>query len=351
MSNLFESTQLGQLSLPNRILMAPMTRNRADVDGVPQPIVATYYRQRAGAGLIITEATAVSKQGSGYPLIPGLWTEAQAAGWRPVTEAVHDAGGRIFAQLFHTGRISHSSLVGETPVSASAVTPDGETFTADFSKAPFETPRALETDEIPGLVERFVVAARHAIAAGFDGVEIHAANGYIIDQFLRDGVNQRTDAYGQDRTRLLREIVTAVAEEIGGGRLGVRLSPWTPYNDMRDSDPLGTFRRAAEALRPVGLAYLHVLHTGNEDRTAAETFSLELAEIAGAPLIVNHGYTKELAEVAIARGAAGVAFGVPYLANPDLPNRLAAGAPLNDPDFSTFYGGGEKGYTDYPTLG
>lgn len=350
MSNLFEPTQLGQLSFPNRVLMAPMTRNRADADGVPQPIVATYYRQRAGAGLIITEATAISKQGSGYPLIPGLWSDAQVEGWRPVTEAVHDAGGRIFAQLFHTGRIAHSSLVGEVPVSASAVTPEGETFAADFSKVPFETPRALEMEEIAGVVASFAEAARNAIRAGFDGVEIHAANGYILDQFLRDGVNQRADAYGADRTRLLAEVVTAVAAEIGADRLGVRLSPWTPYNDMRDRDPVGTFRRAAEVLRPVGLAYLHVLHTGNEDRAAAETFALELAELAGAPLVVNHGYTKELAESVIARGAAAVAFGVPYLANPDLPSRLASGAPLNDPDFATFYGGGEKGYTDYPTL-
>lgn len=349
-SPLFSSVKLGSAELQNRFVMAPMTRSRADAEGIQTPLAATYYAQRATAGLIITEATAVTKQGSGYPVIPGIWNDAQVEAWKPVADAIHEKGGLAYLQIFHTGRIAHSSLVGETPVAPSAIAPNGETMTAAFASEGYELPRALSTEEIPAIAAAFGTAAKNAIAAGFDGVEIHGANGYLIDQFLRDGSNKRTDAYGEDRTLFLKQVLDAVVEAIGADRVGVRLSPWTPFNSMSDSDLETTFRNAAKTLAGRGIAYLHILNGGNDNRPSAEAFALELAEIAGAPLIINAGYDAAAATAAIEKGIAAVAFGIPFLANPDLVNRIEKGAELNAPDFATFYVGGEKGYIDYPEL-
>ncbi|ROR32749.1 alkene reductase [Inmirania thermothiophila] len=356
MTTLFDPLHLGALELPNRVLMAPMTRNRAP-DTVPTPLMAVYYAQRAEAGLIITEATQVSPQGVGYPATPGIHTEAQVSGWRRVTQAVHDAGGRIFCQLWHVGRISHPDLQpdGALPVAPSAVRPQGEAFTPQGPK-PFVTPRALEADEIPGVIEQFARAAENARRAGFDGVEIHAANGYLIDQFLRDGSNRRTDAWGgppERRARLLVEVTAAVVEVWGGGRVGVRLSPLNPFNDMRDSNPEATFLCPVRALQRFGLAYLHVTEAGAETPGAAgPAFDLAVLRRAWRGVYVaNGGYDPARAAEAVGEGRAdAVAFGRLFLANPDLVTRLRLGAPLNEPDPATFYGGGERGYTDYPTL-
>ena len=349
--DLFTPIQMGPLALPNRVVMAPMTRNRAGAGNVPGALAAEYYRQRASAGLIVTEATQVSPQGVGYPGTPGIHDELQVAGWRRVTDAVHGAGGRIFLQLWHVGRISHPSLQpdGALPVAPSAIAAAGDAFTASGPQ-PFVTPRALETAEIPGVVAEFENGARRARAAGFDGVEIHAANGYLIDQFLRDGTNQRTDRYGgslANRARFLLEVTEAVAHVWGPGRVGVRLSPQSPFNDMQDSDPRATFGHAALALAPLGLAYLHIV----EPAGTLPPLVPDLKEAFGGPLMVNGGYTRALGETVLARGEADlVSFGASFLANPDLPLRLAYDAPLNPPDPATFYGGGARGYTDYPAL-
>jgi N-ethylmaleimide reductase len=343
MSHLFSPTRIGRLELPNRAVMAPMTRTRASSEGIQTPLAATYYTQRAGAGLIVTEAIAVSRQGHGYPAIPGLWTDAQQQSWVPVFDAVHRAGGRIAAQLFHTGRSGHSSVFGEIVAPSPIAIKTGESRDANFQAVPFETPRELDTDEIPGIARDFAAAARRAIDAGADAVEIHAANSYLIDEFLRSASNQRTDVYGQDRTRFLREVVDAVAKEIGADRTGVRFSPMSPWNDMGDENPKETFSRAAEAIR--GVAFMHLVEAGG-----AEAITPVLSEAFGGPVIVNGGYDFARAEAALAAGAAAVAFGVPYLANPDLLERFRRSAPLNTPDAGTFYGGGERGYTDYPAL-
>jgi N-ethylmaleimide reductase len=344
MSQLFSPTHLGTLQLPNRAVMAPMTRTRASMDGIQTPLAATYYAQRAEAGLIISEAIAVSPQGHGYPAIPGLWNDAQQESWVPVVDAVHKAGGRIALQLFHTGRAGHSSVFGEIVAPSPVPIRTGESRDRNFQSVPFETPRELQTAEIPGIVQDFARAARRAIDAGADAVEIHGANSYLIDEFLRSGTNQRSDVYGQDRTRFLREVVEAVAGEIGAERTGVRLSPMLPWNDMRDADPLDTFRRAAKAIR--GIAFLHLVEGGG-----AEAITPALAEAFGGPVIVNGGYDLARAQAVLASGVvSAVAFGVPYLANPDLLERFRRNAPLNTPDPSTFYGGNERGYTDYPTL-
>ncbi len=353
---LFTPVEVGPYRLPNRIVMAPMTRNRAGEGNVPTPLVATYYRQRASAGLIVTEATQVCPEGLGYLGTPGIHSDEQVAGWRRVTDEVHAAGGRIFLQLWHVGRISHPDLQpgGALPVAPSAIAPEGTAHTPSGAK-PFVTPRALETAEIPGVVRQFAEGARRALAAGFDGVEIHAANGYLVDQFLRDGTNRRTDRYGgsiENRARFLAEVVEAVASVWGPARVGVRLSPVSSFNDMKDADPFATFGYAAELLDRYGLAYLHGVAWGSatpggEERRAAEHLR---ARFRG-PFIVNGGYGRETAEEALASGLADlVSFGSLFLANPDLPARFAAGAPLNAPDRSTFYGGGERGYTDYPAL-
>jgi N-ethylmaleimide reductase len=320
-----------------------MTRTRATSEGVQTPLAATYYAQRAGAGLIISEAISVSRQGHGYPAVPGLWTDAQQQSWVPIFDAVHRAGGRIAVQLFHTGRSGHSSVFGETVAPSPIAIKTGESRDVNFQPAAFETPRELTTEEIPGIVGDFAAAARRAIDAGADAVEIHAANSYLIDEFLRSATNQRSDVYGQDRTRFLREVIEAVANDIGADRTGVRLSPMSPWNDMSDEHPHQTFRSAAEALR--GIAFMHLVEMGG-----ANAITPSLSEAFGGPVIVNGGYDFAKAEAALVAGAAAVAFGVPYIANPDLLERFKRNAPLNTPDASTFYGGGERGYIDYPSL-
>jgi N-ethylmaleimide reductase len=354
-SDLFTPFQLGPLLLPNRIVMAPMTRNRAGAGNVPTALNAEYYEQRASAGLIVTEATQVSPEGVGYPGTPGIHTDAQVEGWRQVTDAVHRAGGRIFLQLWHVGRISHPSLQpgGALPVAPSAIAAEGQAFTHSGLQ-PFVVPRPLETSEIAGVVAQFEAGARHALAAGFDGVELHAANGYLIDQFLRDGTNRRTDRYGgslENRARFLREVVEAVTAVWDPERVGVRLSPRSDFNSMRDSDPPAIFGYVARALAPFGLGYLHVVEPVGDVPAGAEPLTPRLKAAFGGALMVNGGYTRPLAEAALARGDADlVSFAASFLANPDLPIRLARNAPLNEPDPATFYGGDHHGYTDYPVL-
>lgn len=352
--DLFTPVRLGPYQLRNRMVMAPLTRNRAGAGNVPQELNALYYGQRASAGLIITEASQISPQGVGYPGTPGIHSQEQVQGWKRITHAVHERGGRIFLQLWHVGRISHPSLQsnGELPVAPSAIRPAGQAFTATGLQ-PFVTPRALETDEISGIVVQYRKAAANALAAGFDGVEIHAANGYLIDQFLRDGSNRRTDQYGgslENRTRLLLEVTEAVAAVWSANRVGVRLSPVSSFNDMSDSHPQQTFEYAAEKLSRFGLAYLHVVEMGADSAKLAFDFASLRRAFKGV-YIANAGYTKERANAVLTRGDVDlVAFGALFLANPDLPQRFARDAPLNAPDQSTFYGGGEKGYTDYPFL-
>jgi len=350
--SLFEPVRVGPYELANRVVMAPMTRSRAGAGGVPFDLAPDYYAQRASAGLIVTEGAQVSQQGAGYVSTPGIHTDEQVAGWRRVTEAVHAAGGRIFLQLWHVGRVSHPSLQpdGAQPVAPSAVGIEGATFTADGPK-PFVTPHALEREEIRGVVEQFEDGARHAYRAGFDGVELHGANGYLIDQFLRDGANRRRDEYGgsvANRTRFLLEVTEAVTGVWGGDRVGVRISPVSAGNGMSDSDPLAIFAYATYALNRFGLAYLHVTEPAGG---AEPRITPALRAIFRGALIANGGYGRQTADAAIARGEADlVAFGIPFLANPDLPRRLREGAPLNAPDRATFYTGGERGYVDYPTL-
>jgi N-ethylmaleimide reductase len=347
---------LGPFTLRNRIVMAPMTRNRAGEGLAPTEMMATYYRQRASAGLLITEATQVSPQGVGYPNTPGIHSDEQVEGWKRVTAAVHEQGGRIFLQLWHVGRISHPSLQpgGALPVAPSAIAPEGSVFTYEGPQ-PFVTPRALELDEIPGVVRQFEEGAHRALEAGFDGVEIHGANGYLIDQFLRDGTNHRTDAYGgsiENRARFLLEVTEAVVKVWGADRVGVRLSPLGDFNSMSDSDPEATFGYAAEKLGKLGLAYLHL--AGLVGAEAPESREHRMAQLLrerfGGTLMLNGGFTRETGEAAVASSLADfVSFGSLFLANPDLPERFAESAPLNSPDRSTFYGGDHRGYIDYPT--
>jgi N-ethylmaleimide reductase len=350
-SLLFQPIRIGALTLKNRVVMAPMTRNRADGHDAPHPLNARYYAQRASAGLIITEASQITPQGKGYPGTPGIYSRAQVEGWRLVTEAVHARGGRIFLQLWHVGRISHPSLqpAGALPVAPSALAPAGNAMT-EKGPQPFVTPRALETAEIPGIVADFRRAAANAEAAGFDGVELHGANGYLLDQFLRDSTNQRGDAYGgpvENRARLLLEVAGAVAGVVGPARVGVRLSPLNPFNDIADSDPPTTFGYAARELGRLGLGYLHLTRggdTGDFDWGA-------LRRAFGGKVILNGGFDRAQADAVLAAGIADlVAFGTAYLANPDLAERLRRGAALNPPQRETFYGGGEQGYIDYPSL-
>lgn len=362
-SPLLEPLTLGDLCLPNRVIMAPLTRMRAGSGEVPTPLMALQYAQRASAGLIVTEATQVEQRGQGYPSTPGIFTDAQTAGWSQVTAAVHAAGGRIFLQLWHVGRISHSSFQpdGAPPIAPSALAPPGTTLSADGTEVPFETPRALELHEIQALVPTYAAAARRARAAGFDGVEIHGANGYLLDQFLQDGTNRRTDAYGgsiPNRARLLLEVADAVSAEMGAGRVGVRLSPWGTFNDMHDSDPRALFLHTIRELGRRRLAYVHLIepratHAGNEDVTVdgAPSALAELGPAFGGCVISAGGYTPGIAEAAVQSGlASAVAFGRLFIANPDLPVRIALRAPLSRYDRATFYGGDAKGYTDYPIL-
>ena len=312
--------------------MAPLTRNRAGPGNVPSDLAVTYYTQRAGAGLIVTEATQVAPEGQGYPNTPGIHTDAQVAGWKRVTDAVHAAGGRIVLQLWHVGRISHPLFQpgGVLPVAPSAIAPAGQTYGPDWKKIDYVAPRALDTAELPGIVAGYVEGARRAKLAGFDGVEVHGANGYLLDQFLRDGSNKRTDGYGgsiENRARLMLEVVAAVTEVWGADRVGLRLSPHNAYNDMADSNPRATFGYVARAIAPLRLAYLHVIEPA--DTPPEQRLLAALKAAAGVPLIANWGYTQASAEAVIASGAAdAVAFGKLYIANPDLAQRFAAGAAL-----------------------
>ncbi len=353
MTDLFSPILLGNLELSNRMVMAPMTRNRA-AEGIPTGLTAEYYHQRASAGLIITEGAQVSVQGVGYPATPGIHTDAQVRGWQKVTRAVHDAGGHIFCQLWHCGRISHPDYHGgELPVAPSAIRPAGQASTCEGLKD-FVMPRALETAEIPGIIEQYRRAAACAIPAGFDGVEIHAANGYLPDQFLRDSSNQRSDQYGgpiENRMRLLREITEAVTGEIGADRVGVRISPVNAFNDIRDSDPQQLFNHVARMLSDAGILYLHVVEITMAGEVDKAVDMHEIHRHLNGIYIANGGYDKLRASAAVADGRADmVAFGVPFLANPDLPERFRRDAPLNEADQTTFYGGDAHGYTDYPAL-
>ncbi|HMR32385.1 MAG TPA: alkene reductase [Geminicoccaceae bacterium] len=354
--SLFDPARAGAITTANRVFMAPMTRNRADRAAVPSELAPEYYRQRASAGLLITEATQVAPEGQGYPFTPGIFDESQVAAWRRVTDAVHAAGGKIALQLWHVGRISHPLLQpgGVLPVAPSAVKPAGGTFTYEGPKD-FVTPRALGTDEIAGVVAQFRNGAVHAKAAGFDGVELHGANGYLIDQFLRDGTNKRTDRYGgsaANRVRFLREVTEAVVEIWGADRVGVRLSPFGAFNDMADSDPVTTFGTAAAVLSELKIAYLHMVEGSGDVPTPAELDGIRAIR-AGFDgfYVANGGYDRQRALDAVASGHAdAVAFAKLFISNPDLVERLRRDAPLAEPDQATFYQGGAKGYADYPPL-
>jgi len=355
MSDLFSPLKLGKLELPNRILMAPMTRNRAP-DNIPNAMMAEYYRQRATGGLLITEGSQISGQAVGYPATPGIYSDAQVEGWKQVTAAVHQAGGHIFLQLWHCGRVSHPDFHnGEPAVAPSAIRPAGDAFTPAGLK-PFETPRELSVDEITDVIGDYRKGAANAIAAGFDGVEIHGANGYLLDQFLRNGSNHRDDRYGgsiENRARLMLEVVEAVTAEVGADRVGIRLSPLQPFNDMKDSDPEATFSYVVNELNRFGLAYLHITEMGSESPgTAGPAFDLgKLRSIWQGVYITNSAYDKARGNAAIAEGRAdAISFGQSFLANPDLVARLKNDVALNAPDTATFYGGDEHGYTDYPAM-
>jgi N-ethylmaleimide reductase len=360
MPSLFDPIKVGDLNLPNRIVMAPLTRNRS-VGLKPGDLAVEYYRQRASAGLIITEATQISPMGQGYLDTPGIYSAEQVDAWRRVTDAVHDAGGRIFMQLWHVGRISNSSLLpgGAAPVSSTDRRPNAMTFAAE-GFVDVSSPRALRDDELPGLVEDYRRAAGLATDAGFDGVEVHAANNYLLEQFLRDSVNDRSGPYGGSiprRARLVLEVMQSVSNEIGAGHVGIRFSPMTTFNDTaRDSDPQALYGYLAEQLAPLGLAYLHIIEgeTGGprepEDATRPFDYAAMRESFKGV-WMVNNGYDPMSGERAIADDRADlVAFGRPFISNPDLVRRLREGAPLNPPNQDTFYGGGAQGYTDYPTL-
>ncbi len=361
MQTLFSPFRLGPYELKHRCVMAPMTRSRADGDRAVVPMTATYYAQRAdplrGASLIVSEATQVSEQGIGYPATPGIHTPIQVAAWRRVTDAVHAKGGRIVAQLWHCGRVAHSCWTGAAPVSSSAVALASQVW-SDKGLVAAETPRALELAEIPGVVAQYRHGASCAMEAGFDGVELHAANGYLVDQFLRNGVNRRTDAYGgapANRIRFLREVVEALVAVWGTGRVGVRLSPTGGFNDMRDSDPAAVFVPAASMLNDYPLAFLHVVEGRPGSMLAPPADVTPIASLLRkayrGTYILNGGLDAASGEAAIAGGEADlISYGVPFIANPDLTERFRRNAALNAPDQSTFYGGGEKGYTDYPTL-
>lgn len=365
MTSLFDPIKVGALTLPNRIIMAPLTRNRSP-GAIPQEMTVKYYTQRASAGLIITEGTAITQQGQGYADVPGLYGTEQLDGWKKVTASVHKAGGRIAVQLWHVGRVSHVDLQedGQAPVAPSAIAAKTKTYLIKDGKGSFaetSVPRALKSQEIPGIVQDFRRAARNAIESGFDAVEIHGANGYLLDQFMKTAANHRTDDYGgsiENRARLTLEIVRAIADDIGGDRTGIRFSPNSPANGINDDDPQALFEYVVKNLAPLNLAFIHVVEgaTGGPREIADRPFDFSALKTAyrmaggkGA-WMVNNGYDKKLAEHALKGDADLVAFGRPFIANPDLVHRLREDAPLNTPDQSTFYGGGEKGFTDYPTM-
>ena len=355
---LFDPIRLGAIESPNRILMAPLTRGRATRDHVPTPIMAEYYAQRASAGLIISEATGISQQGLGWPYAPGLWSQEQVEAWKPVVKAVHDAGGRIVAQLWHMGRLVHPDFLdGEKPVSSSATTGPDKAHTYE-GKKPYGEARALQVEEIPQLLEDYRVAARHAIEAGFDGVQIHAANGYLIDQFLRDNSNFRDDQYGgsiANRVRLLGEVTRAVVETVGADRTGVRLSPNGPIQGADDSHQRELFVAAAALLSSIGIAFLEMREPGFEGtfgKASTEPVAPSIREVFDGPLILNSDYDGPSARAALASGVAdAIAFGRTFIANPDLPRRLAEGLPLTKDVPATWYTQQAEGYIDYPRAG
>lgn len=356
---LFSPIDLGSLALPNRIFMAPLTRCRASEGHVPNDLNAEYYGQRASAGLIISEATSVSPHGYGYPNTPGIHTEAQVEGWKKITGAVRAKGGHMYLQLWHVGRISHPAYQqdGALPVAPSAVKPKGQVFTGSGMED-YVTPRALETAEIPGIIEEYILGAKLAKEAGFDGVEIHNANGYLLDQFLRDGTNRRGDGYGgsvQNRARLTLEVTEAVCSVWGADRVGIRFSPAGVFNDMHDSNPLETFGHVLKELNRFGLAYAHITQVTAQDIAHGAVEGVgpkELKPHWNGKIVSAGGFTFESGNRALDEGwADAIAFGVPFIANPDLPERFRTKAPLNKADEASFYGGTEKGYTDYPTLG
>ncbi len=349
MPDLFTPLKLGDLDLPNRIVMAPLTRCRAVEDRVPNPLMKEYYVQRASAGLILSEATAVTPKGVGYPNTPGIWSEAQIEGWRNITDAIHQAGGRIFMQLWHVGRVSHPSyLDGDLPVAPSAIAPEGHVSLLR-PKTEYVTPRALELSEIAGLVEAYRQGAENAKAAGFDGVEIHGANGYLIDRFLQDRTNKRTDAYGgpiENRARLLLEVTDAAISVWGPGRVGMHLAPRGDSHSMGDSDPKATFGYVARELGKRKIAFIFT-----REYAGADAIGPQLKAEFGGVWIANENFTPETAAHIAGDGVAdAVSFGRAYIANPDLAERIAKGARLNEPEFATFFSGGVKGYTDYPAL-
>jgi N-ethylmaleimide reductase len=356
-TKLFESYKLGPLTLPNRLVMAPLTRNRALAGLVPNPLAVEYYGQRASAGLLVSEATQVSQQGQGYQDTPGIYSKEQVAGWRKVTDRVHARGGRIFLQLWHVGRISHVSLQqdNQAPVAPSAIRAKGKTFVGG-TFADVSEPRALTLEEIPGIIESFRKGAANAMAAGFDGVEVHGANGYLLEQFAKDGANKRTDAYGgpiENRAKLMLEVAKVVAAEAGAERTGIRISPVTPANDISDSNPQPLYDYIVDQFSALKLVYIHVVEgaTGGPRDIAPFDYGSLRKRFSGA-YIANNGFDFELANKVLAADAADlIAFGKPFISNPDLVERLKRGAPLNEWDKATFYGGGAKGYTDYPVLG
>jgi len=355
-SKLLEPFKLGPITLPNRFAMAPLTRNRALEGLVPNPLAVEYYGQRASAGLLITEATQVSQQGQGYQDTPGIYSKEQIAGWRKVTERVHAQGGHIFLQLWHVGRISHTSLQpnGGAPVAPSAIVAKTKTFVGG-TFADVSEPRALELSEIPGIIDSFKKGAANAIAAGFDGVEVHGANGYLLDQFAKDGTNKRTDAYGgsiENRAKLMLEVTKAVTAEVGAERTGIRISPVTPANDISDSRPQPLFDYIVDHLNALKLVYIHVIEgaTGGPRDIAPFDYHSLRNRFKGA-YIANNGYDFELANKVLSANEADlIAFGKLFISNPDLVERFKRRASLNDFDKATFYGGGAKGYTDYPAL-
>lgn len=356
MTTLFQPYDLGPITLANHIVMAPLTRNRAGAGLVPNELTATYYAQRATAGLLITEATQISAQAQGYQDTPGIYTQAQIDGWRKVTDAVHARGGRIFVQLWHVGRISHVDLQpgGAAPVAPSAIRAMTKTF-VNNGFTDVSEPRALELQEIPGIIDDFRKAAANAIAAGFDGVEIHGANGYLLEQFLKDGANQRNDEYGgsvENRARLLLEVTAAVKDEIGAERTGVRISPVSPANAISCSDPQPQYDYLAEQLNALGIVYLHVVEGATGGPRDVSPFDYDaLRQRFKNTWIGNNGYDLALASTQLAQGKADLfAFGRPFISNPDLVERLKTGAPLAPLNPETLYGGGAQGYTDYPSL-
>lgn len=360
---MFTPVQLGAIELKNRLVMAPLTRMRAIDGDVPNPLAKTYYSQRAGAGLIISEATQISPLGKGYPATPGIYSDEQTAAWKEIVEAVHAKGGKMVAQLWHVGRISHSSLHPEQgiPEAPSAIAPAGQTYGADWQLHDYETPKAMTLEDIARLLNEFSLAAKNAKSAGFDGVEIHAANGYLLDQFLQDKTNHRDDQYGgsiDNRLRLLGEVIESVAKVFSSDRIGVRLSPYGSFNDMADSDPIALFNAAIRKLNGYQLAYVHMIEPrstsagGNDQVNGEAPITSEMFRAAyQGKFISAGGYDQAMGEAVLEAGLAdAVAYGRWYISNPDLAERFQKGAPLNPYNRATFYGGAEVGYTDYPTL-